>query len=370
MRPLTAAGATLQGRSHDMRVRVQVWHGGQMVYEITGYVLSGTVEAVADRPIMRTLRLTIVDPDGTLSATDVGQLLSPYDAELKPDRGVLLPSGRVDWVPLGMFRLTNSAVADSDEGLVVELTGQDRALTYQTPLPGPVTIPAGTPVEGAIRALLSKVNGALQFRPWITGRTVGPLLYESDSQAWDVALLLAESVGGWLFHDRDGVCQFAPYASAVSSSLLRFESTLLSVSRGEDADEIHNVVVVQSSESGSGVIRATAEDTDRDSPTYARGAYGRRQITVTNPHVGTPAQALEAAQARLIQELGRSETVSWECVPDVQLDPGDVVTVHRPRAGVVNRRVVVASVVLPLDAAGAMSVTARKSVVTQAGVVV
>lgn len=367
MYPLTARGRAVQARSHRIAIRVEVIHGGRVVTELVGYVTGGSVNAETDRPIMRNLTLTIVDPDGTLSATDVGDLLSPYDAEIKPWRGVVTSSGVVNWVPLGVYRLTSTSVDESDEGLVVSFTGQDRALTYQTPLPGPVTVPAGTAVETAVQALLARVNGALQFRPWTTGRTVGPLLYESDTQAWDAALTLAESVGGWLFHDRDGVCVMAPYANTVSSSLLRFESTLLSVSRGEDADEIHNVVVVQSSESGSGVIRATAEDTNPDSPTYARGAYGRRQITVTNPHVGTPAQAVEAAQARLIQELGRSETVSWECVPDVQLDPGDVVTVHRPRAGVVNRRVVVAGVVLPLGVDGAMSVSARKSVITQAG---
>jgi len=270
-------------------------------------------------------------------------------------------------VPLGVFRLTSTDVKDGPDGLTVSLTGQDRALGFQVPLPGPVTIPAGTPVERAIRLLLQRVNGSMLYSPWITGRTVGPLLYEADSDAWDSALTLAESVGGWLFHSRNGRCVLAPYAGALTPTVQRFEKTLLSVSRSEDADSIRNSVVVQSAESGVGKITATAEDTDPQSPTYVLGRYGRRQVTVTNPHVGTPAMALGAAQARLIRELGRSQQVTWSCVPDVQTDPGDSVVVHRPRAGLHERKLVVAGVSLPLGVEGEMTVTARRSIVLQGG---
>ncbi len=365
MLPLTLAGQTELAQSHRMAVRVQVLHADRPVFELSGRMVGASVTASADRAIMRNLSGSLVDPEGTLSVTDAGDLLSPYDAEVKPWRGVVLPSGARDWVPLGVFRLTNSDISDGPDGTTIDLTGQDRALIYQVPLPGPVTIPAGTPVEKAIELLLAKVNGALQFQPWITKTTVGPLIYESDTQAWDAALTLAESVGGWLFHDRDGLCRLAPF-DTVSAPGQRFERTLLTVSKGEDADEIHNSVIMQSSDSGA-VVRVIAEDTDTLSPTYVNGRFGRRQITVTNPHLGTVQQAERAATARLVQELGRSQTVSWECVPDPQTDPGDVVIVHRPQAKVVNRQVVVASVSLALDVEGAMSVQGRRSIVGQSG---
>lgn len=367
MFPLSAAGVVVQGQSHQRAVQVQVLHGGRVVAELAGSVLSGSVDSDADQPIMRSLALQVVDASGDLSKTDVGELLSPYDAEVKPSMGVVLPSGRFDMVPLGVFRLTSTDVKDGPDGLVVSLTGQDRALTYQMPLPGPVTIPAGTTVERAVQLLLRRVNAGLLYTTWVTGRTVGPLLYEADSEAWDSALTLAESVGGWLFHDRNGRCVLAPYAGSLSPTVQRFDKTLLSVSRSEDADSIRNSVVVQSSESGVGKITATAEDTDPRSPTYVGGAYGRRQVTVTNPHVGTPAMAVEAAQAQLIRELGRSQQVTWTCVPDVQTDPGDSCVVHRPRAGLLERRLIVAGTSLPLGVEGEMTITARRSIVLQGG---
>lgn len=368
MFPLTPAGRVLQSESHTLATRCQVWHGGRVVAELAGAVTAGAVSAESDRPIMRNLTLTLVDETGVYSRTDVGELLSPYDAEVVPWRGVVLPDGTPDWAPLGVFRLTSTSVQDSDSGLTVDLAGQDRALTYQTPLPGPVTIAAGTPVEKAVQALLSKVNGALRFEPWLTGRTVGPLLYESDTQAWDAALTLAESVGGWLYHDRLGTCVLAPYTSPARRGLTRFADTLLSVSRGEDADNVHNMVIMQSADSGSGIVRVTAEDTDPDSPTYAKGAYGRRAITVTNPHLGTLAQAQEAAMARLIQELGRSQTVSFDCVPDVQVDPGDGAVIHRPRAGLLEHPVTVSGVQMPLGVSGDMQVGCRDTIISQQGV--
>lgn len=383
MDPLTARGAVLQGRSHNLAIRALILHAGRAVYEMSvypttdqladrpGQVLSSRVTADVDRPTMRSLAISLVDPTGELSRTDAGQLLSPYDAEVQPWRGVVLPSGVPDWVPLGVFPLTRSEVSDSPSGTVLDLTGLDRAKKYQVPLPGPVTINAGTPVERAIRELLSRVNGGLRYRPWITGRTVGPLLYEADAEAWDSALDLAESVGCRLFHDRRGVCVLAPYAGgSAATTSLRFERTLLKVTRSEDADNIHNVVTVQSSESGIGKITATARDVDLTSPTYYNGPFGSRPLVITNPYVGTPAQALEAAQARLIQELGRSEEVSWECVPDAQVDPGDMVVVNRPTAGLFDRQLVVSTISLPLGVDGTMKITARKSIITQAGGIV
>lgn len=352
MFPLTSAGQVVQGQSHQRVVQVQVLHGGRAVAELAGAVLSGSVDSQADQPILRSMSLTVVDESGHLSKTDVGEVLSPYDAEIRLLMGVVLPSGRPDVVPLGVFRLASTSVEDGPEGLVVALTGQDRALGYRVPLPGPVTIPAGTPVEKAIRLLLQRVNGAMRYSPWMTGRTVGPLLYEADSEAWDSALTLAESVGGWLFHDRNGGCVLAPYAGALSPTVQRFDKTLLSVSRSEDADGIRNSVVVQSAESGVGKITATAEDTDPQSPTYVLGRYGRRQRTITNPHVGTPAMAVQAAQARLVRELGRSQQVTWRCVPDVQPDPGDSAIAHRPRAGLFERKLIVAGTSLPLNVEG------------------
>lgn len=89
MDPLTARGAVLQGRSHNLAIRALILHAGRAVYEMSvypttdqladrpGQVLSSRVTADVDRPTMRSLAISLVDPTGELSRTDAGQLLSP-----------------------------------------------------------------------------------------------------------------------------------------------------------------------------------------------------------------------------------------------------------------------------------------------------
>ncbi len=376
MRLMSGAARALLGQTHTGVVRVQVLHGGQPVRELAVYsvaeqvadrgrVIDCKVKSAADRPILRNLSVSLCDPDGELSRTDAGELLSPYDAEIKPWRGVVLPSGRVEMVPHGVFRITNSVVSDGPRGITIDLTGLDRSVVYQTNFPGPVTISAGTPVEDAIELLLARVNAGFSWQPWITGFTVGPLLYDADDQAWDSALTLSESVGGWLHHDRDGAPVLEPYGSSATSVSQGFLIT--KVSRDEDSDEIHNSVVMESADTGAGLISVTVRDDDPNSPTYVGGPMGERQLTVVNPHLGTVGQAEQAATARLVQELGRSQTVSFSCVPDPQADVGDAYTVHQPKVGVVQRRVVLASIDISLDVESEMTVVARRSVVAPDG---
>jgi hypothetical protein len=374
-------------RGHDWAGRVDVWHSGQPVYTLD--VVGGVVSAEAGRPVLRNLSCTLVDPTGQLSRGDVDDLLDPYECEIAPWRGVRVPraslvpnegfgvqpfgasgfggvehatSGRHDELaPLGVFGLTSRSVADSPDGLTITLTGQDRAMGYQGPMSSALAISGGTPVEDAIARLLSTRNPGLSFLALDTGFTCGPLIYPPESDVWAEAQALAESVGARLFHDRTGQCVLALAGPASDRPVAVYEERgglLLSVSRAEDSDTIRNVVVA---ENPSGTIRAVAQDDDPTSPTYAGGRYGRRVVTVVNQHFSSVAQAQQAATTRLAYELGRSETVNFTAVVDPGLDVDEVVTVHRPRAGLDRRGVIVASVDVPLAPDEAMNVGCRQS---------
>jgi hypothetical protein len=192
---------------------------------------------------------------------------------------------------------------------------------------------------------------------------------------WAEAQKLAQSVGGWLYHDRKGRLHFAPLAPSSTAIVNRYaqgDGLLLSADRKEDSDTISNVVVVQNSnqqtsgEAGT-YISATAADTDPTSPTYYRGRYGKRVKVVTNQGVTTAQQARQAAAAQLVIELGRSETATIEIVPDPSLDVLDMLCVHRPATGLVERTLVIAETVTPLAARDSMSVKFRKYILTEDG---
>lgn len=245
---------------------------------------------------------------------------------------------------------------------------------YQGPMTGSLAIGAGTPIEAAIARLLAARNPGVTFsQNWVTGFTVGPLLFEADIDVWKEAQSLAKSVGGWLYHDRTGGLVFSSILPATRTPAKRYatgEATgLVSVTRQEDSDTIRNIVVVESAKTATGgVIRAVAEDLDAASPTYSRGRYGRRPKTITNEHIGSLAQAEQMAATELVRELGRSETASLTAVVDPRLDPLDVLVVNRPRSGLFNRGMVAVSVEIPLGD-GVMSIGLQKSVLAQDGTV-
>ena len=365
-----AALAELAG-SHHAVARVDIWRAGRAVHTLD--VVAGSTTAEAGRAVYRNLSCTLVDPTGGLTGGDVDDLLNPYDCELAPWRGVQYgPSARrvEEYAPLGVFALTGREVA-GDGSIVV--TGQDRAMGYQGPMVGSLAIGPGTPVETAITRLLARRNPGVTFaRSWRTGFTCGPLLFNPEIDVWREAQSLARSVGGWLYHDRTGGLVFDSLLPSSSRPVARYSDTrggrLIQLDRSEDSDTIRNVVIVKSTKTATGgVIRAVAEDTDPTSPTYAGGRYGRRPVTLTNQHVGSLEQAQQMAATELVRELGRSETVAMTVVPDPTRDPLDVVTVHRPRSGLVERGMVVAALETPVAATDPMPVRLQRSIIAQDG---
>lgn len=349
---------------HTAVSRVEVLHSGVPVYtlEVTG----GQITIDVDRPVRRNLGAALIDPTGSLTTGDSDDLLNPYTCEVAAFRGVRL-GDRDELAPLGVFGLTGRSVQDSPDGLTIQLTGQDRAMAYQGPMAAALAISGGTPVETAISRLLSTRNPGVSLLALNTGFTCGPLVYAPDIDVWREAQLLAQSVGGRLFHDRTGQAVFSLSGTASDRPVAAYtegDGLLLSIDRQEDSDTIRNVVVAEST---NGLIRAVAQDDDPASPTYAGGKYGRRVFTLVNPHFGSVQQAQQAAAARLAYELGRSETASFTAVPDPGRDVEEVVNLHRPRVGLIHRNVVVSTATVPLGVEEAMAVGCRQSRRTQDG---
>ena len=359
----TAARDLLAG-GHRPVSRVDVWHAGRPQYtlEVTG----GSVSIDADRPVRRNLSCTLVDPTGTLTVGDVDDLLNPYECEIAPYRGVMV-AGVPELAPLGVFGLTARQVSDSPDGLVITLTGQDRAMNYQVPMSSALALSGGTWVEDAVGRLLAKANPQVAMLGMVTGYTVGPLLFPPDIDVWAEAQELAQSVGARVFHDPTGVPVMAlagPASDTPVASYVEGGGLLLDIDRAEDSDTIRNVVVAEST---NGLIRVVVEDDDPASPTFAGGRYGRRTVAMVNQHYGSVSQAQQSASARLAYELGRSETVTFTAVPNPGLDVDEVVSVHRPRIGLEHRGLVVASIDMPLGVGEAMTVRCRQSVLAPDG---
>lgn len=364
MWPFSGAALNELVQSHTAVSRLDVIRGGKSAYTLV--VTAGSISAQANRSTLRNMTATATDPTGQLSGSDINDLLNPYSCQVAPYRGVVIPStGALVYAPLGVYQLTNRSVTGDGS---IDITGQDRAIIYQGGMTATLAISSGTPIETAIQKLLVTRNRALQFRTWNTGFTTGPLIFAPDIDVWKEAQTLAQSVGGYLYHDRRGLLTFSPALPTNARPMRSYtegDGLLLGVKRAENSDTIHNVVVVEK-EAGS-TIRATMQDTDPTSPTFAGGKYGRRVLTIQNPHVGTVTQAQQAARNELMKQLGRSETVSIDVVPDPTLDPLDPITVNRPSASLKNTGLTIDTITLPLDVQSPMNIVCRKYLLTQDG---
>jgi hypothetical protein len=224
---------------------------------------------------MRNLGATVIDPTGRLGGGDIDDLLSPYDCEVKPYRGVKTPAGW-EWVPQGVFGLTARNVVGDGQ---VQLTGQDRAMIYQGGMPGQVAFNFGTPVEQAIQTLLNTRQPGLQMNTWNTGYAVGPLLYQADIDVWNEAQKLAQSVGGWLWHDREGCCTSRRWPRGAHFGAPVHRRRRAAAERQPQGGLRHHPqrrggaeLQQQTATGGALIISAMAADTDPTSPTYYKGA--------------------------------------------------------------------------------------------------
>lgn len=360
-----AANQLLQ--SHTAVSRIDILRNSRRIYTLD--TIDGDVVAEDHRPILRNLAASLIDPSGNYDEDGIIDFLSPSDLELAPYRGVAdISRGIYEYAPLGIFRITD---ADVDSDGTVRVTGQDRATIYQGAMSDALAINGNTPVEQAIMILLARRNPQLTLYSWQTNFTCGPLLYAADINVWDQALELARAAGGWLWHDRYGRLIFGPSAPASTRPVTRYaygDGRLIKATPGGDVTDVHNIIIALSTNTATGSpIVAVVKDTDPNSPTNIYGSLGERPKTVPNQHISSVEQGQQVATDELVRELGKSQTIEVETIVDPARDPGDVVLVHDPEVGLIERAATAKGVRIPLGVTSSMNTTMNRSILTRDG---
>jgi hypothetical protein len=105
-------------------------------------------------------------------------------------------------------------------------------------------------------------------------------------------------------------------------------------------------------------VRGVATDDTPSSPTYYHGPFGHVPRFYSSPFLTTDAQCVSAATAILQRQLGATKSVSFGSLVLPYLEPRDVVSIRRARAGI-NETHVIDKLSIPLGAAGTMTGTTR-----------
>jgi hypothetical protein len=335
-------------------------------------VLGGLVTADRAAAIRRQCNLQ-VRPDPEL--IPVGQptdLLSAYGSELTLYRGIVIPGyvspldGSAEFLaPLGVFRV--ATVLSVDDGApTLDVTGYDRSWVIARNLfADPYTVPAGTNYVTAIVAL---ANDRMPGVVCVTGSTteVTPLLtFDSNSDPWAHLTEMATAIGMEVYFDLYGQLQVQPerdpsldpvawgYAEGQGGLLVR-------VSKTHTAEPGYNgVVMTAQNTSLAAPLRVTVWDANPASPTYYLGPYGQAPMFVDNPYAVTLAQLTSAANSVLSRQLGVTETLVLDVVPNTVHRLGDTLQVQRA-AVAVDSNYSIEAMTVPLQSDALMQVTLRQ----------
>lgn len=285
------------------------------------------------------------------------------------------PIGTVDeFVPLGVFPMTEVSINQDEAGVQLDITGVDRSMIVSdNRWLEPYQIASGTNVKTALTNLLQDryPDILLRFADTTATTTAVTLGVDTENDPWADAQQIAEAAGLQLYFDADGYCVLDSIADyTVAASVEQYneneEAMVLTTSRILSRDGIFNAVVVTAE--GTDTVepyRAVAVDDNPSSPTYVYGPFGYKPTFRSSPLINSQESANKYATSVLNEIKGTQEGLQWAQIVDPSLDAGDLVSIVNVTAKLA-RAIVIDRLSIPLSAADAMAAQGR-TIVYQVG---
>lgn len=363
--------------SHTSIAKAEVWGEGTKLADLD--ITSGAVRVDARSAVRRTVSVNVVADreDNTLVPDDAFDTLAPFGNELRVYRGAVLHDGSEEYVPLGVFVITDATITDRLGGVDIVVNGQDRSFRISSNRWLNAYKVTSGDLSTVLTALLQNRWADVQLAfPAITGVTVNDLVLgtDTDNDPWKDAVQIAEDAGYDLFFDADGVVQLQQFPSLDASVVVasyeeNTDAVITELDRSLSALNTYNGVCFTGESSKSDPIRVEVWDEDPLSPTYRYGKFGQRVLFFSSPVVVTLNAAVSAATSVLNRYLGAQEEVNWKAIVNPAHDANDVIYINNVGAKV-NRVIIIDSLEIPLDPAGVMSAKARTVRVVEEGQVI
>ena len=332
---------------------------------------SGKVTVDAENLVRRVLAMDVLTGfQNNLVPANYSSLLSPISGnEIWVYRGIqysntiTLLDGTVsnqEYVRVGTFRITFFKANESNDGISMSLTGDDRSNyisrnTWQVPY----QMASGSELSVALKTMISFLYPACQFNFTATGFTIGTIIYGTTvgGDPWADAVRLANLCGQDLYFDANGICVLKPLPQLANSvpNAVQIQGskgfTITDAERALDNKNVFNNVIldVQPTD-GSNPYRVAASDQNPQSPTYIGGNFGIVTKNVTTSVPTTKAQAYAVAVALLNQNIGAQDAHTYAMVCNPSLDAYDILQVYVPGLNV-NTNLIIDSAIIPLDLA-------------------
>lgn len=320
-----------------------------------------SVQLEDDAASRASLTLNVPINDSELIPDEPSDYFAPYGSEILVERGITTAAGTTESVTLGVFRIDETHVADSESGLTLEVSALDRsARVIEAVFEDSGQIAAGTnALDAAMQAVADGYPEAVFDFP-ATDVKLPLISYEAGDDRWDVARGCAEAAQCNLYFDGDGVCVAVPFPIALEPILYVSEGEdgiLLSADKTWSRENACNRVVVYAENNSEDPDIGEAIDLDPASPTYYDGPFGRATFTYSTPYIrdesasgGLSAKdkANSVAQNILNLRRGVSKQISFSAIVNPALEPWDTIRITRERLKI-NEDHIVSGLTIPLD---------------------
>jgi len=316
--------AALRG-PHAIETRVDAYRAGvRLARDLP--VAGGTVTVDAGSQVGRTLDITIGGPEwAPRTFTDI---LAPFGTWLHVWSGLRYPSGSVEWVPLGRFRVENPADAEGDPAVTVH--GADPSVVVaDARFLSPKVGATGGRIVDQIAGLVTEVHTCVTSL-WPYTNVVGKVVWDEDR--WAAVQDMARSLGAEVFFNPAGTLVVRPEPTLLSPFVWSVNAgeggVMVSAGRQMSREGVYNAVVARGEQAADAPpVQAAVYDLDPASPTYWLGPFGQKPRFYASPLITTTAQCLSAATAIFLRQKGVSRTLNLGAVPNPALERGDVINV-------------------------------------------
>jgi hypothetical protein len=351
---------------HIVIGKAEIWNADRKLIDFD--IDTGKVSVSTSNAIRRTCEVHLTtDRTSTNFVPDDGfDYLAPFGNQLRIYRGIQYTDGTEEYIPLGVFVITEVQIQDTNDGVSISVRGEDKSIivsrnkwtsTYQ--------MVSGT-LEASLTALLQNRYADIEVDFPTTQVTINQIVLGADSNLdpWKDAVMLAQLVGYDLYFDVNGIATMRQFPTLDAASVVAtYEegngTTITSLDRKISTKETYNGVIY--TVEGSQVttpIRVEVWDEDTTSPTYRYGVFGSVPTFITTNVIGTSADAIKAATLLLNTYIGQQEEITFESIVDPSLDVNDVIYVKSVGAKV-DRTVIIDSMDIPLEYTGTLNVNTR-----------
>lgn len=366
MYPASAAFKSAVITDHIVIAKAEVWNQDQRLSILD--IDKGTVKVDAKSAIRRTCSIHLVtERDATNLVPDNDfDILTPFGNELRLYRGIRFDDGTEEYVPLGVFIITDVNIQDTNEGVDIVVEGEDRSLKVsRNKWLEPYQVPNAS-LEDAILDILKDRFDDIQTNFPVTNVSINQVILgaENENDPWKDVVELCELVGFDLFFDANGIATMRQFPSLDGSVVVAAyvegdNNTIVSINRNISSKETFNGVIYTIEGTEVEVpIRVEAWDEDTTSPTYRFGVFGEAPTFITSSLLTTEAQAIVAAYSLLNRFIGAQESIGWNGLVDPTLDANDVVYISNVGAKI-DRVVIIDSLDIPLAPEDTMKADAR-----------